>query len=106
MAIPLMLLTLGVAVARLRPGNLTRAIWLALLRAAICISLATMVGLWFQLEPVAFGVLVLQLSTPVAVTSYLFAETYGADSDAVAGLVVVSTVLAIISLPITLGFLI
>lgn len=106
MAIPLMLLTLGVAVARLRPGRLGRAVWLALLRVVICVGVASVVGLWFALEPVAFGVLVLQLSTPVAVTSYLLAEKYGADSDAVAGLVVVSTVLALVSLPVTLGFLI
>jgi len=106
MAIPLMLLTLGVAVARLSPGRLVRAVWLAVLRVVICVALASAVGIWFALEPVAFGVLVLQLSTPVAVTSYLLAEKYGADSDAVAGLVVVSTVLALVSLPVTLGFLI
>jgi len=106
MAIPLMLLTLGVAVARLQPGRLGRAAWLALTRAAICIGVATIVGLWFRLDPVAFGVLVLQLSTPVAVTSYLLAEKYGVDSDAVAGLVVVSTLLALVILPLTLGFLI
>lgn len=106
MAIPLMLLTLGVAVARLSPGRLVRAVWLALLRVVTCIAIASAVGIFFALDPVAFGVLVLQLSTPVAVTSYLLAEKYGADSDAVAGLVMVSTVLALVSLPVTLGFLI
>ena len=106
MAIPLMLLTLGVAVARLRPQNLRRALWLSLLRVGICIALAVAIGRWLDLAPVAFGVLVLQFSTPTAVTSYMLAEKYGADSDAVAGLVVVSTVLAVLSLPITLAFLI
>ena len=106
MAIPLMLLTLGVAVARLQPGRLNRSAWMAVLRVVICVALAALVGRWFRLDPVAFGVLVLQLSTPVAVTSYLLAEKYGADSEAVAGLVVVSTVLALISLPITLAFLV
>ncbi|MCP3970874.1 MAG: AEC family transporter [Rhodobacteraceae bacterium] len=106
MAIPLMLLTLGVAVARLSPGRLGRAVWLSLLRLVLCLFAGWAVAAWFRLEPVALGVLLLQLATPVAVTSYMLAEKYGADSDAVAGLVVVSTVLAIVTLPLALGFLI
>ncbi len=106
MAIPVMLITLGVAVARLHPGRLGRAAWLSLLKAAICILVGWAVGRWFALPPVAFAVLVLQLVTPVAVTSYLLAEKYGADGDAVAGLVVVSTLLSVVVIPLTLGFLI
>ncbi len=102
-AIPLMLITLGVAVARLTPGKLERAIWLSFAKAAICISIAWGTGLWFQLEPVPFAVLVLQVATPVAVTSYLLAEKYGADAQAVAGLVVVSTLLSVALIPVLLG---
>lgn len=106
MAIPLMLVTLGVAVARLRPGRLGRAVWLSLAKVATCIAIAWGVGLAFGLPPMAFAVLVLQLSTPVAVTSYLIAEKYGADAEAVAGLVVVSTLLAVLTIPLTLAFVI
>ena len=105
MAIPLMLITLGVAVAGLKPGRLGRAVWLSLLRAAMTVAVAWGVGLWFGLAPVPFGVLVLQISTPVAVTSYLLAEKYGADAGSVAGLVVVSTLLSIVTIPLTLTFL-
>ena len=105
-AIPVMLITLGVAVARLTAGNLGRAFWLALLRAAICLGVAVTVGLWFELEPVALAVLILQVTTPVAVTSYMLAAKYGADADAVAGLVIASTLLSVVTLPLTLGFLI
>lgn len=105
LAIPLMLITLGVAVARLRPGRFGQAIWLSGLKLAICVPLGIAAGLWFGLDPVAFGVLVVQLATPVAVTSYLLAERYRVDSDAVAGLVVVSTLVSVIALPITLSFL-
>lgn len=106
MAIPVMLITLGVAVARLRPGRLGRAVWLALAKVVICVSVACGVGVWLALPPVPFAVLVVQISTPVAVTSYMLAEKYGADSDAVAGLVVVSTLFAVITIPLTLAFLI
>jgi predicted permease len=42
---------------------------------------------------------------PVAVTSYMLATRYDADPDAVAGLVVVSTVVSAVVLPLTLAAL-
>nr|WP_275116208.1 AEC family transporter [Aliiroseovarius subalbicans] len=106
LAIPMMLLTLGVAMARLHPARLGRAVWLSLAKAAICVAGAWGVGIYFALPPIPFAVLVVQIATPVAVTSYLLAEKYGADSDAVAGLVVVSTLLSVGTLPLTLAFVI
>lgn len=105
MAIPIMLLTLGVAVAQLHPGRLGRAMWLSLAKVAICVGAAFGVGLWLELPAVPLAVLVMQVSTPVAVTSYMLAEKYGADAQAVAGLVVVSTLLSVITIPLTLAFL-
>jgi len=106
MGIPLMLITLGVAVARLHPARLTSAVGLSLLRVAICTGIAVLVGVGMGLAPVAFAVLVVQASTPVAVTSYMIAEKYNADADAVAGLVVVSTLISVATIPLTLAFLI
>jgi hypothetical protein len=98
-AIPVMLITLGVAVARLHPGRLGLSVVLSALKLVICVGLAWVIGQQFTLDPVAFGVLVLQVGTPVAVTSYMLAEKYGADADAVAGLVVTSTLMAVVALP-------
>ena len=106
MAIPLMLITLGVAIARLGVGQLGRAFWLSLARAELCLLVAVATGWAFGLQSVPLAVLILQITTPVAVTSYLLAEKYGADADAVAGLVIVSTVMSIVTLPLTLSFLI
>lgn len=105
MAIPMMLITLGVAVARLSSGGLGKAVALSVAKGVICIAAAWTVGLWFDLDRIAFGVLVLQVSTPVAVTNYMLAEKYGADAQAVAGLVMVSTVMAIGILPLLLATL-
>ena len=105
MAIPLMLLTLGVAVARLTPKGVGRAVLLSLLKLALCVAVAWVAGRVFELDRVAFGVLVLQVATPVAVTAYLLAEKYGAQSDAVAGLVVVSTLISVAALPLLLAVL-
>ena len=106
MAIPLMLLTLGVAVARLTPGRIGTAIWLSLVKLVVCAVIAWWIGRLFNLDPIGFGVLVLQISTPVAVTAFLIAEKYGADSDSVAGLVVVSTLISVAGLPLLLSLLI
>ncbi|MEP3348163.1 MAG: AEC family transporter [Litoreibacter sp.] len=106
MAIPMMLITLGVAVARLKPRGVGRAIVISILKACICIAAATLAGVWFELSAIPFAVLILQLSTPVAVTSYLLAVKYEADSEVVAGLVVVSTLLSVGYIPLTLAFLI
>ena len=103
MAIPLMLITLGVAMARLRPAGLVRPGAMAAVKLVVCAAVAWAVGRLFALPPTAFAVLVLQVATPVAVTSYLLAEKYGADADAVAGLVVVSTALSVIGLPLLLA---
>ena len=105
MAIPLMLITLGVAVARLTPGRIGQAVVLSVAKLVVCVALAWAVGLWFELDKTAFGVLVLQIGTPVAVTSYLLAEKYGADAQAVAGLVVASTLLSVFALPAMLALL-
>ncbi|GAA3856996.1 AEC family transporter [Celeribacter arenosi] len=105
-AIPIMLITLGVAVARLHPRGMPRAMVLSLGKAVVCAGVAAGVGYYFALPPIAFAVLVVQVTTPVAVTSYMLAEKYGADSDSVAGLVVASTLLSVAYLPIILAFVI
>ena len=105
MAIPLMLITLGVAVARLTTGHMAKAFGLSLVKFVVCAGIAWLIGGWFDLDHTAFAVLVLQISTPVAVTSYLLAEKYGRDSDVVAGLVVASTLLSVGYLPLLLAVL-
>lgn len=103
MAVPLMLITVGVAIARLTTQKLQQAVWLSLLKLAICFGFGWAIAGVFDLEAVAFGVLVLQICTPVAVTAYLLAERFEADSDAVAGMVMVSTLLSVAALPLILA---
>ena len=104
MAIPLMLITLGVAIARLRLINISRALVITLTKFFICLVLSIIVGRYFQLEHIPFSVLLLQLTTPVAVTSYLLATKYDNGSDDIAGLVIISTLISAIYIPIILFF--
>ena len=106
MAIPIMLITLGVAVARLETRDMGQAIWLSVIKALVCAAAAWFAARWLGLAPVPTAVLIVQISTPVAVTSYLLAEKYGTEAQPVAGMVVASTVLSVITLPLILAFVI
>ena len=106
MAIPMMLITLGVAVARLETKAMGQAAILSLLKVGICVPAGWAAAQMFGLEPVAAAVLIVQVATPVAVTSYLLAEKYGTEAQPVAGLVVASTLLSVLTLPLILAFLI
>ena len=105
MAIPLMLITLGVALARLKINFISRAIILSVLKLCVSVGVAWIIGIYFELNDIAFAVLVMQIATPVAVTSYLLAQKYGADANEVAGLVIASTALSVFALPVLLGIL-
>jgi hypothetical protein len=106
MAIPIMLITLGVAIARLETNDMGRAVWLSAIKVVVSAGAAWAAARWFGLAPIPSAVLIVQLATPVAVTSYLLAEKYGHEAQPVAGLVVASTLLCVISLPLILAFVI
>ena len=106
MAIPLMLITLGVAIARLRLINLSRALVITLTKFFICLVLSIIVGRYYQLGHIPFSVLLLQLTTPVAVTSYLLATKYDNGSNDIAGLVIISTLISVIYIPVILYFIV
>ncbi len=77
MAIPMMLITLGVAVARLNGKMMRQAVALSILKVILCVAAAAAAASLITLDPVATAVLVVQVATPVAVTSYLLAENMG-----------------------------
>lgn len=104
-AIPLMLLTLGVSIARLKIGDIGRAAALSLLKLGVCTGVGLGIAAAFGLTGVALGALMLQLIMPVAVTNYMIAERYDAEPQAVAGLVVVSTLVAVAAIPAALALL-
>jgi len=104
MAIPLMLITLGVAVAGLKTNDLKNALGFSLLKLFICLSTGIILGNLFSLNEISFSILLLQISSPVAVTSFLLASKYEANAPKVASLVIVSTCISLISLPTILFF--
>jgi predicted permease len=101
-AVPLMLLSLGYALATLKFDSLRLNLVLSLARLIGGFAIGWGVAMLFGLDGVARGVVVLQSAMPAAVLNYLFAARYDNDPQEIAGLVVLSTALAMILLPIFL----
>jgi malate permease and related proteins len=102
--IPLMLMALGNTVGGLKAHNLPRAFGLGAARLIISFLVAVGVSYALGLSGVAQGVLVLQGAMPAAVFSYLFAARYERDADDIAGIVLVSTLLGAITLPLLVSY--
>jgi hypothetical protein len=97
-----MLLALGVSLQRLQLGRLKVSLVVALLRLGVGFAGGLLVATLFQLEGAARGVLIIQSAMPAAVFNYLFAQVHGRDPAAVAGVVVLSTFIGFLLLPLVL----
>jgi len=104
MTIPLLLVTLGYSLARLKVDNLKISIWLSALRLAMGFGVGVAIAAVLGLEGAARGVAILQASMPVAILNYLFANQYNAEPEGVASFVVVSTIMSFVTLPLLLWY--
>jgi predicted permease len=98
-AIPLMLLTLGVSLATLKVQDVRNGIILSVLRLGIGVAVGLGLTMLLGLEGPARGVLIIQCAMPAAVINYVFAARYNRDPPAIASLVVLSTLISFASLP-------
>ncbi len=105
LTIPLMLLMLGVSLANLKISGLKRALGLSVFRLALGFSVGVATAWALALPTLAGKVLVLQASMPVAVYSYVFALRYNQRPDDIASMVVISTTLSFITVPLVLLYL-
>ena len=98
--IPLMLLALGNTLGGLRAKRLPMALSLGGTRLVIGFVVALGVAELFGLEGISKGVLILQGAMPAAIFNYLFAARYDRDADDVAGIVLASTFVSALTLPL------
>lgn len=103
-AIPLMLLTLGVSLASLKVADLRNGVILSLLRLSMGVAVGVGLSALLGLSDTARGVFIIQCAMPAAVINYVFAARYNRDPAAVASLVVISTLISFASLPVLLLF--
>lgn len=104
MSIPMMLLTLGVSLASIRIRQVGRGMWLGGVRMLCGAGIGWAIGLALGLPLLAQGVLVLQSAMPVAVFNYLFAVRAGRSPETVASLVICSTLLSFLLIPLLLAW--
>lgn len=103
--VPLMLITLGVSLANIQVKSLRSGIGFSLLRIPVAAALAWGIGALLGLPPLAHSIVVLQMSMPVAVFNYLFAQKARREPEYVASLVFCSTLLSLLYLPLLLAWL-
>ena len=105
LAIPLMLLTLGVTLASLKVEMLWRGCVLAAAHLAMAAGVAAALLPVFGFEGAARGTFILQCLMPVSVATYLWVELYQPEEAAgVASFIFISTLLSLVSLPLALAF--
>jgi hypothetical protein len=105
MAIPLQLIALGCSLGRFRITSLPRGLALSLLRLGLGFGIGLAIAEAFSLDGVVRSVVILQSAMPVAVSNYLFAVIYNREPAEVAGMVLISTGIAFVTLPLLLFLL-
>lgn len=103
--IPLMLLTLGVSLSSLSTVGWWHSLGFSLLRIVGGLAFAWLAVSWMGMTGIARNVVLLQAIMPAAVFNYLLALKYDREPGAVAGIVVASTVMALVAVPILLAIL-
>lgn len=102
MSIPLMLITLGVSLDHLKVKAFLLSTYLAVARLAIGVGVGVAVCHFLELEGALRGAVIIQSAMPAAVFNYLIAQRYERAPEVVAGMVVMSTLIGFLTLPLLL----
>ena len=102
----LILMSLGIALTRFKVFSFKKALISSVGRVILGPIVAFLIIRYFDLSGFAAGVLLIQCSMPSAVLNYLVASIYSPKKivDSVASMIVVSTVMSFISIPIVVFF--
>jgi predicted permease len=102
--IPLMLLALGNTLGGLSAPRLPFAVGFGTLRLVLGFAVALAIAEVFDIQGIARGVLILQGAMPAAIFNYLFAARYDRHPDDIAGVVLMSTLVSALTLPLLVGY--
>ena len=98
----LILMSLGIALTRLKVFSLNKAIAASITRTILGPVIGILLIIFFDLRGFAAGVLLIQCSMPSAVLTYLVGSIYSPKKivDSIASTIVVSTLMSFITVPI------
>lgn len=100
MTIPLMLVMLGISLARMKVVAVTRPLIVVALRLVIGVGIALGLCWLLGLEGTTAGVVFIACVMPAAVFNYLIAVRYGRNPAEVASYIVLNTVVILVLLPV------
>jgi len=100
--VPLMLISLGHALAMIPSSGLRLGAWVGGLRLCIGMAAGYMAAAALGLQPELAGVVMLQAAMPCAVLSYMYAQRYTDVSNVSAGAVLMSTAAFLALAPVVL----
>lgn len=102
MTVPLMLITLGVSIARLRLTDAGRGLVFAFGRMTIGLIISIGLAHLMGLTGAQRGAFIIQMAMPTAVMSYVFAEQFKREPETVAAAVLLGTVVSFFAMPLIL----
>ena len=102
----LILMSLGIALTRLKVFSFNKALVSSMARVIIGPIIGFVIIRFFNLSGIAAGVLLIQCSMPSAILNYLVGSIYSPKKvvDNIASMIVVSTILSFITIPIVVFF--
>ena len=102
----LILMSLGIALTRLKVFSFKKALVSSIARVIIGPIIGFAIIRFFNLSGIAAGVLLIQCSMPSAILNYIVGSIYSPKKvvDNIARMIVVSTILSFITIPIVVFF--
>lgn len=99
LAIPLMLVSLGVAIANMRAQGAGRILIICTIKLIGGFTVGYAVATFLGLEGAARGALMIEAAMPVAVHNYMFAQRFNRNAADTASMILISTTISLATLP-------
>ena len=106
LTIPAMLIMLGTSLANLNIASLKETFTISFLRILLGLGLGLLVIEMLSLSGIMAGIVLLQSAMPSAVFNYIFADLFNRESDKVAAVILQSTLISALSLPLLVAWVI
>ena len=106
LTIPAMLIMLGTSLANLNVASLKETLTISFLRILLGLGLGLLVIEMLSLSGIMAGIVLLQSAMPSAVFNYIFADRFNRESDKVAAVILQSTLISALSLPLLVAWVI
>ncbi len=103
--IPLALMVLGYRLIKIKIKDVKKALLASLFKIGVGFILALSIVNIFSLTGIVKNILILQAAMPSAVLTMILCQKYKRDADLVASVILISTLLSIITIPLVLWFL-